>query len=158
MSGQIRPRRPFGGQHSTLVGSSVFLRLSDVASSLPPHEEQVLLSSMDWEPDVTGLSQRGAYDQVFNALRQALAQAFAKGSMRLLATYLPAFKPLLAYPDGCTRGETVFDPATDVPIVQVPPLLEEKLYPKEQALVDLVAAERMGDVLTHHGIPVTVPD
>ena len=123
-----------------LIGSSVFLRLSDVASGLPPYEEQVLLSTMDREPDATGLSQRGAYDRVFNALRAALAQALQKGSKRLLATYL---QTLLAYPDGCTRGETVFDPATGVPIVQAPPLSEEKLYPKEQALVDLVAAERL---------------
>ena len=123
-----------------LIGSSVFLRLSDVASGLPPYEEQVLLSTMDREPDGTGLSQRGAYDRVFNALRHALAQALQKGSKRLLATYL---QTLLAYPDGCTRGETVFDPATGVSIVQVPPLSEEKLYPKEKALVDLVAAERL---------------
>ena len=50
---------------------------------------------------------------------------------------------MLAYPDGCTRGETVFDPRTGDVIVQVPPLSEEKLYPKEKALVDLVAAERL---------------
>ena len=63
--------------------------------------------------------------------------------------------------------------------MQVPPLSEEKLYPKEKALVDLAAAERlerrkvqvyathtgtqditgrMGDVLTRQGMPVTVPD
>ena len=157
-----------------LIGSSVFLRLSDVASGLPPYEEQVLLSTMDREADATGLSQRGAYDRVFNALRAALAQALAKGSKRLLATYL---QTLLAYPDGCTRGETVFDPATGVPIVQVPPLSEEKLYPKEKSLVDLVAAERlegrkvlvyathtgtrditgrMEDILTRHGFRVAV--
>ena len=123
-----------------LIGNSVFLRLSDVASGLPPYKEQVLLSAMDREEDHTGFSQRGAYDRVFNALRQALAQALAKGSKRLLATYL---QTLLAYPDGCTRGETVFDPGTGVPIVQMPPLSEERLYPKEKALVDLVAAERM---------------
>ena len=116
----------------------------------------------------------GAYDRVFNALRHALAQALQKGSKRLLATYL---QTLLAYPDGCTKGETVFDPATGVPIVQVPPLSEEKLYPKEKALVDLVAAERlegrkvlvyathtgtrditgrMSDILTRHGFRVAV--
>ena len=61
-------------------------------------------------------------------------------SKRLLATYL---QTLLAYPDGCTRGETVFDPETEEVLIQVPPLSEEKLYPKEQALVDLVAAERL---------------
>jgi len=84
---------------------------------------------------------------------------------------------LLAYPDGCTNGETVFDPRSGDVIVQVPPLSEEKLYPKEKALVDLVAAERlegrrvlvyathtgtrditrrMEDILTRHGFHVAV--
>ena len=123
-----------------LIGNSVFLRLSDVASGLPSYEEQVLLSGMDRETDYTGFSQRKAYDLVFDTLRQALAEALAKGSKRLLATYL---QTLLAYPDGCTRGETVFDPQTGNVLVQMPPLSEDKLYPKEQALVDLVAAERL---------------
>ena len=157
-----------------LIGNSVFLRLSDVASGLPPYDEQVLLSGMDREPDATGFSQRGAYDAVFDTLRKALAEALASGSKRLLATYL---QTLLAYPDGCTRGETVFDPDTGVPIIQVPPLSEDRLYPKEQALVDLVAAERMegrrvlvyathtgtrditermDDILTRHGFRVAV--
>ena len=63
--------------------------------------------------------------------------------------------------------------------MQIPPLSEDSIYPREQALVYLVAAERlegrkvlvyathtgtrditgrMGDVLTRHGMPVTVPD
>ena len=123
-----------------LIGASIFLRLSDVASGLPPYEERVLLSSMDTEEDATGFSQRSAYDSVFETLRAALTEALAKGSKRLLATYL---QTLLAYPDGCTRGETVFDPESGEVLIQVPPLSEEKLYPKEQALVDLVAAERL---------------
>ena len=62
-------------------------------------------------------------------------------------------------------------------LVQVPPLSEERLYPKERALVDLVAAERLGgrrvlvyathtgtrdvtgrmsDILTRHGFRVAV--
>ena len=157
-----------------LIGNAVFLRLADVASGLPPYEEQVLLSGMDKEPDATGFSQHGAYDAVFETLRAALADALAKGSKRLLAAYLQA---LLAYPDGCTRGETVLDPATGDPIVQVPPLAGDRLYPKEQALVDLVAGERMegrrvlvyathtgtrditgrmDDILTRHGFRVAV--
>ena len=123
-----------------LIGNSVFLRLSDVASGLPPYEERVLLSSMDTEADAAGLSQRSGYDALYETLRAALADALSKGSRRLLATYL---QTLLAYPDGCTRGETVFDPETEDVLVQVPPLPGEKLYPKEQALVDLVAAERL---------------
>ncbi|MDE2934592.1 MAG: hypothetical protein OXS47_12115 [Chloroflexota bacterium] len=123
-----------------LIGNSVFLRLSDVAAGLPPYEERVLLSDMETEEDGTGLSQRSAYDELFGTLRKALTELLAKGSKRLLATYL---QTLLAYPDGCTRGETVFDPESEDVLVQVPPLSEERLYPKERALVDLVAAERL---------------
>ena len=123
-----------------IIGNTVFLRLADVASGLPDYTEQILLSSMDSEEDATGYSQRSAYNTVFEELREALAEALKAGSKRLLATYL---QTLLAYPEGCTKGETVFDPRSGDIIVQVPPLSEEKLYPKEKALVDLVAAERM---------------
>ena len=123
-----------------LIGNTVFLRLADVASGLAPYEEQVMLSSMDSEEDATGYSQRSASNTVLQALRWELAEALKSGSKRLLATYL---QTLLAYPEGCTKGETVFDPRSGDVIVQVPPLSEDKLYPKEQALIDLVAAERM---------------
>ena len=123
-----------------IIGNTVFLRLADVASGLPDYEEQILLSSMDSEEDSTGYSQRSAYNTVFEELRKELAETLKSGSKRLLATYL---QTLLAYPEGCTKGETVFDPRSGDVIVQVPPLFEEKLYPKEQALVDLVEAERM---------------
>ena len=157
-----------------IIGNTVFLRLSDVASGLPDYDEQILLSSMDSEEDATGYSQRSAYNTVYEELRKELAEALKSGSKRLLATYL---QTLLAYPEGCTKGETVFDPRTGDVIVQVPPLSEEKLYPKEKALVDLVAAERlagrralvyvthtgtrditgrMEDILTRHGFRVAV--
>ena len=157
-----------------IIGNTVFLRLSDVASGLPDYDEQILLSSMASEEDATGYSQRTAYNKVFEELRKKLADALKSGSKRLLATYL---QTLLAYPDGCTKGETVFDPRSGDVIVQVPPLSEEKLYPKEKALVDLVAAERMegrrvlvyvthtgsrditgrmDDILTRHGFRVAV--
>ena len=157
-----------------IIGNTVFLRLADVASGLPPYEEQVMLSSMDSEADATGYSQRSAYNTVYEELRLKLAEALKAGSKRLLATYL---QTLLAYPDGCTKGETVFDPRSGNVIVQVPPLHEDKLYPKEKALIDLVAAERMAgrrvlvyathtgtrditermdDILTRHGFRVAV--
>ena len=66
--------------------------------------------------------------------------ALERGSQRLLSTYLQS---LLAYPEGCTRGETVFDPDSGEVIVQLPPLDEERVYPKEQQLIDLVAQERL---------------
>ena len=143
--------RPIGGAVPT-QWNTVFLRLADVASGLPDYEEKILVSSMDSEEDATGYSQRSAYKHVFETLKEELAKA-------------------------CTRGETVFDPRTGDVIVQVPPLSEEKLYPKEKALVDLVAAERlegrrvlvyvthtgtrditgrMDDFLTRHGFRVAV--
>ena len=157
-----------------IIGNTVFLSLADVASGLPDYDEQILLSSMDTEEDSTGYSQRSAYNKVFAELREALAEALKSGSKRLLATYL---QTLLAYPDGCTRGETVFDPRKGDIIVQVPPLSEDRLYPKEKALIDLVAAERlegrrvlvyvthtgtrditgrMDEILTRHGFRVAV--
>ena len=98
-----------------------------------------MLSGLDSETDSTGLSQRSAHNHVFEKLMEALADALSKGSKRLLATYL---QTLLAYPDGCTRGETVFDPGTQDLLVQVPPLDGDRLYPKEKALVELVRRER----------------
>ncbi len=157
-----------------LIGNTVFLRLADVASGLPDYTEQVMLSGMDSGEDGTGYSQRSAYNTVFEELRRKLADALSKGSKRLLSTYL---QTLLAYPDGCTRGETVLDPESGEVIVQVPPLSEEKLYPKEKSLVDLIAKERiegrrvlvyvthtgtrditgrMDDILTRHGFRVAV--
>ena len=84
-----------------IIGNTVFLRLSDVASGLPPYDEQILLSSMDSEEDATGYSQRSAYNTVYEELRLKLAEALKAGSKRLLATYL---QTLLAYPEGCTKG------------------------------------------------------
>ena len=157
-----------------IIGNTIFLKLADVASGLPDYNEQILLSSMDSEEDSTGYSQRSAYKHVFEELKKELSKALKAGSKRLLATYL---QTLLAYPDGCTRGETVFDPRSGDLIAAVPPLSEEKLYPKEKALVDLVAAERMAgrrvlvyvthtgtrditgrmdDFLTRHGFRVAV--
>ena len=157
-----------------IIGNTVFLRLADVASGLPPYEEQVMLSSMDSEEDATGYCQRSAYNTVYEELRLKLAEALKAGSKRLLATYL---QTLLAYPDGCTRGETVFDPRSGDVVVQVPLLGEGRLYPKEKALIDMVAAERMegrrvlvyathtgtrditgrmDDMLTRHGFRVAV--
>ena len=71
-----------------IIGNTVFLRLADVASGLPPYGEQVMLSSMDSEEDATGYSQRSAYNTVYEELRLKLAEALKAGSKRLLATYL----------------------------------------------------------------------
>ena len=72
---------------------------------------------------------------LFGKLRGALAAALSSGSRRP-RRHLPA--TLLAHPDECTCSETVFDPETEQFLLQVLPLPEERLYPKERGLLDLV--------------------
>ena len=123
-----------------IIGNTVFLRLNDVTQELPPYREQILMQAMS--EDVApgdGISQADAYDELYTELKQALQEALQEGSARLLAVYLQA---LLAFPDGCTRGEVVIDPETDREIVRIPPLSREAVYPKEEALTDLALAEK----------------
>ena len=122
-----------------LIGNTVFLRLADVAKDLPPYTERVALFSLDKGecPDVP--SQASSYHRLAQDLWRAVAEALQQGSKRLLATYLQA---LLSYPDACTRGETVWDPETRAVLAHAPALPEDRLYPKERALVELVRRER----------------
>ena len=157
-----------------LIGNTVFLRLSDVASGLPDYTEQILLSSMDSEKDHTGYSQRSAYD---TRVRGA-AKGACRGPQERLqeaAGHIPANPSGLPGRvhqggDGLRPQERRRHRAGAAP-------LESKLYPKEQALIDLVAAERMegrrvlvyvthtgtrditgrmDDILTRHGFRVAV--
>ena len=122
-----------------LIGNSIFLRLSDVATGLPPYDEQIILSPLERATDSTGWSQHSAYWEIYKEMRQALVAALMKGSKRLLSTYLQC---LLAYPDGCTRGEVVVDPDDGMPIVAIPPLDSDVVYPKERTLAELIEEEK----------------
>jgi hypothetical protein len=122
-----------------LIGNTVFLRLSDVARDLPTYSERVVVCPLDGGSESEVPSQASSYERLVRDLRQATLAALAAGSKRLLAAYLQA---LLAYPDACTRGETVLDPTTGSVIAEVPALPDDALYPKERALVDLALRER----------------
>lgn len=122
-----------------LIGHTVFLRLADVAQTLPPYSERVALYRLSQTAAADGPSQATAYRGLADQLWQAVTAALQEGSKRLLATYLQA---LLAYPDACTRGETVLDPHDGQVIAYAPALSADVLYPKEQALVELVRRER----------------
>lgn len=123
-----------------LIGNTAFLRLADVASGLPEYTEEVRLvglATSGSSPDEP--SQAAYYQQLASQLEAAVHEALAKGSKRLLGTYLHS---LLAYPDACTKGEQVIDPGSGAVIAAVPPLPEANRYPKEQALLDLVETEK----------------
>ena len=138
-----------------LIPHTVFLRLADVAANLPPYEEQVQLSDLDGTIDASGYSQGSAYRHLFDVLLQVLLAQLKEGKIKLLSTYL---QTLLAYPDGCpVRGELVMDPETQLPLVEAPALDPERVYPKEQALLDLVQSEKRAGrkvlvYVTHTGI------
>lgn len=122
-----------------LVGNTVFLRLRDVAAHLPPYAEKVVLVPLDQAGTPDELSQADCYRRLATDLRQAVQQALRAGSKRLLGTYLQA---LLAWPDACIREETVLDARTQEVLAHAPALPDDRRYPKEQALLELVGRER----------------
>ena len=122
-----------------IIGNTVFLRLHDVADALPPYTEVIQLHQLSKIPDDTGYSQASAYAEVYNTLRSQLTKELQRGSKRLLSTYL---QTLLAYPDGCTRGETIMDPDGEDPLIMMPPLDPTVIYPKERALIDFAKEEK----------------
>jgi len=122
-----------------LLGNTIFLRLGDVASNLPPYREQVVCLPMDDGATLGEPPQAACYRCLATDLRQAVLAALHEGSRRLLAVYLQA---LLTYPDACTREEVVLDVTSGQVIAAAPALPEDHLYPKERELVDLVRRER----------------
>ena len=122
-----------------IIGNTIFIRLSDVATGLPPYQEEVLTVPMDGEIDPDfGISQRTGYQKVLDEMKKAISQSIHNGSNRMLGQYLQS---LTAYPDACINGETVYDPETGDLIVAVPPLQEDRIYPKEQALQERAIRE-----------------
>ena len=123
-----------------LISSTVFLRLSDVTTELPPYEELIMVQEMSQEEDPnTGRSQAENYRQLSDRMREAMMEALREGSTRLMSMYLQS---LLSYPDACTIGEKVTDPLTRRVIADIPPMQEDVNYPKEQALIDMVKEEK----------------
>jgi len=134
-----------------LIDSAIFLRLRDVADDLPPYQEHIVAVPLDREggdaitgdgdtSDRPGVSQHDAYHQLAMTLKAAVQRALASGGKsRLLGAYLQA---LLAFPDGCTRGDVVIDKATGRVVAEAPALPADRLYPKERALLELALRER----------------
>ena len=61
------------------------------------------------------------------------------GKARLVSTFL---QELLTYPDTCTEDHIVYHPLTGEEIAMVPALQQNRLYPKEKRLVELVNHEK----------------
>ena len=123
-----------------IIGNTLFLRLSDVSADLPPFDEIVSEVPLDYERDPeTGHSQHSAYMKLHGELKSAVARSLAQGSNRLLGIYINS---LLAYADGCYKGETARDPYNGEIIGDAPALPEDRIYPKERALLKIVQEEK----------------
>ena len=127
------------GRH--LLGNSVFLSLEEVAAGLPE------LSEVTMPVEMTG-DVGAEYVRIEKKLRDKVKEMMVKGDMRLLGKMLHT---LLSYPDypydwkavgywDRPRGTT--EGGTFVPVVTPANFSEDCVYPKEQALIDLVAQER----------------
>ena len=114
-----------------LLDKTVFIRLSDIAIDLPTLTEEIIDVEMSQE-------QENAYNDFYEDLRTVLLSELKKGNKSLLAVYLQS---LLTYPDRCTVGEQIYNKA-DVLIASAPGLNSDVLYPKEQALIDMVKKEK----------------
>jgi len=117
-----------------LLDKTVFIRLSDIAIDLPPLTEEIVDIEMSAE-------QEDAYNNLYDDLRIVLLAELQRGNKSLLAVYLQA---LLTYPDRCTVGEFVYkktEGEEDLLIASAPALNGDVLYPKEQAIIDLIKSE-----------------
>lgn len=114
-----------------LLDKTVFIRLSDIAIDLPTLTEEIVDVEMAKE-------QTEAYDNLYDNLRSVLLMELKRGNKSLLAVYLQS---LLTYPDRCTVGEQVFN-KEDILIATAPALNPDVLYPKEQAIINLVKKEK----------------
>ena len=152
-----------------ILHNSIFLRLKDVARDLPPYTEHLALTSLDNQPepdeedilssplglgtapeprqkDVTPLPFDPALTQNkgYKILHEKVAKAIKEygdqpGKASLVSTFL---QELLTYPDTCTEDHIVYHPLTGQEIAMIPALQQNRLYPKERQLVDLVNREK----------------
>jgi hypothetical protein len=117
-----------------LLDRTAFLQVMDVADALPPYDETI--KHVTLPPDA-----QAAYRELEGALRRAVK---THGRRSLGAT----LQALLAYPDAMmVSGETITIRNEDGEVVDTitAPQLDLQAsagWPKEQALIDLVTAER----------------
>jgi SNF2 family DNA or RNA helicase len=141
-----------------LLEHSVFMRLSDISSHLPPCTEHVVSVEM-------GAEQREAYSEFESVLGGAVRKALACGDRSLLGSMLQS---LLAYPDGARRGEAISHPHRrrsdgSPEIVATAPKLDIPLLPKEERLLEILEEQSARGrkvllYLEHTGTRDLIPD
>jgi hypothetical protein len=114
-----------------LMSSTVFLNLEDISCDLPELSEEITPVRMD--EDLAD-----AYHKLEHKVGSAMREMIVKGSRKLLGTYL---NTLLCYPDRPFHNEPIVYPGTDKVIALPAALSENRIYGKEQRLLDIVTDE-----------------
>jgi len=116
-----------------LLERSAFVRLNDVSEILPDYDEIIVSVPLGGE-------QQEQYQELSIDLTEATRKALARGDMRLLGKMLQS---LLAYPDGCRHEEVVtLERGGIEEVVASAPALALDLLPKEERLLEILAAEQ----------------
>ncbi len=118
------------------IGVAVFLRLEDIASSLPPYREYVQVVDEDAEL-------LDAYNDLARQFEDAKNKASYGQRMRIAGI---AMQTLLSYPDTCVQPvDQSIKLGTDIGDwvrISGPALATPTVYAKEQALLELISRER----------------
>ena len=139
--------KELNGFHPSLLnhfwGSAIFTRIHDIAPDLPDADVFPVLIHLDRKQhqvnDGTDLSQHEGYEKLENALTRHLASFIRMGSLKPAGQML---QELLTYPENCWMGTSPLDPQRQHPIVNIPALPEDHIYPKEQQLIEILKKER----------------
>jgi hypothetical protein len=115
-----------------LLDACLFLELADVAPGLPPYREEVRTIPL-------GPILGPVYHHLEQTATAALHQLLAQYDTYALASW---FTGLMVQPNLPWYGVTIAHPRTGYVLGEAPRLSEELVYPKEQALLELLRQER----------------
>ncbi|MBK8989277.1 MAG: hypothetical protein IPM39_24970 [Chloroflexi bacterium] len=123
-----------------LLNRAVFISLKDMGMALPDYQEIPVGVYMTSD-------QQNLYDRFADTLRKEMAERLQHNDKSLLGAYLQA---LLSWPDSPWRAKRVVDKKRlaagydldAATIAQVPALRDDRLYPKEEEIVELIKAEK----------------
>lgn len=124
--------------------NAVFMRQRDVSDDLPPFKEHHISVKMseDKNDSVDGVrSQRQSYIEGLETLFEKIKNLMWEGDGRAIASLRGKTANFgMVYPEIATNpdGGQVYIPALGEMVIDLPRLRPDKVYPKEQALLDIV--------------------
>ncbi len=128
-----------------ILGQSVFIRLLDVAAGLPDFSEHSITVDLDDKPDaITGHTQKDNYQLMERRILEeikSLTFSSPRAAQQLVSIFAQA---VLSYPDCCTQEEAarIFSPDDGHALISRPPLSQDRVYPKEEKLLEIIEREK----------------